>query len=51
MALKLDQLVGSLPVQIYTYAVSPMKNGTDRPGLRPLSLVLLVLILNILARC
>jgi phosphate transport system permease protein len=50
LALKLDQPVGSLPVQIYTYAVSPYEDWHRQAWAAALALVLLVLILNVLAR-
>lgn len=50
MALKLDQPIGSLPVQIFTYAVSPYEEWHRQAWAAALALVLLVLILNILAR-
>ncbi len=50
MALKLDQPMGSLPVQIYTYAVSPYEEWHRQAWAAALALVLLVLMLNVLAR-
>jgi phosphate transport system permease protein len=50
LSLKLDQPMGSLPVQIYTYAVSPYDDWHRQAWAAALALVLLVLILNILAR-
>lgn len=50
LALKLDQPVGSLPVQIYTYAISPYEEWHRQAWAAALALVLLVLILNVLAR-
>jgi len=50
LALKLDQPVGSLPVQIYTYAVSPYDEWHRQAWAAALALVLLVLVLNVLAR-
>jgi len=50
LSLKLDQPMGSLPVQIYTYAVSPYDDWHRQAWAAALALVLLVLVLNILAR-
>lgn len=50
ISLKLDQPMGSLPVQIYTYAVSPYEDWHRQAWAAALVLVLLVLALNLLAR-
>lgn len=50
IALKLDQPMGSLPVQIYTYAVSPYEDWHRQAWAAALVLVGLVLALNLLAR-
>ena len=50
VSLKLDQPMGSLPVQIYTYAVSPYEDWHRQAWAAALVLVLLVLALNLLAR-
>ena len=50
LSLKLDQPMGSLPVQIYTYAVSPYEDWHQQAWAAALALVLLVLALNVLAR-
>jgi phosphate transport system permease protein len=50
MALRLDQPIGSLPVQIFTYAVSPYEEWHRQAWAAALALVLGVLVLNILAR-
>ncbi len=50
LSLKLDQPMGSLPVQIYTYAVSPYEDWHQQAWAAALALVLLVLVLNVLAR-
>jgi phosphate transport system permease protein len=50
IALKLDQPMGSLPVQIYTYAVSPYEDWHRQAWAAALVLVMLVLALNLLAR-
>jgi phosphate transport system permease protein len=42
--------MGSLPVQIYTYAVSPYEDWHRQAWAAALVLVLLVLALNLLAR-
>jgi phosphate transport system permease protein len=46
----LDRPIGSLPVQIYTYAVSPYEDWHQQAWTAALVLVLLVLVLNIGAR-
>jgi phosphate transport system permease protein len=50
VSLKLDQPMGSLPVQIYTYAVSPYEDWHRQAWAAALVLVLLVLAFNLLAR-
>lgn len=50
LSLKLDQPMGSLPVQIYTYAVSPYEDWHQQAWAAALALVLMVLLLNVLAR-
>ncbi len=50
LSLKLDQPMGSLPVQIYTYAVSPYDEWHKQAWAAALALVLIVLVLNVLAR-
>ena len=50
VSLRLDQPMGSLPVQIYTYAVSPYEDWHRQAWAAALVLVLLVLALNLLAR-
>ena len=50
ISLKLDQPMGSLPVQIYTYAVSPYEDWHRQAWAAALVLVVLVLALNLLAR-
>jgi phosphate transport system permease protein len=50
ISLKLDQPMGSLPVQIYTYAVSPYEDWHNQAWAAALVLVMLVLVLNLLAR-
>jgi phosphate transport system permease protein len=50
ISLKLDQPMGSLPVQIYTYAVSPYEDWHRQAWAAALVLVGLVLALNLLAR-
>lgn len=50
LSLKLDQPVGTLPVQIYTYAVSPYEEWHQLAWAAALVLVLLVMGLNVLAR-
>lgn len=50
ISLKLDQPMGSLPVQIYTYAVSPYEDWHNQAWTAALVLVMLVLALNLLAR-
>lgn len=50
ISLKLDQPMGSLPVQIYTYAVSPYEDWHNQAWAAALVLVMLVLALNLLAR-
>jgi len=50
ISLQLDQPMGSLPVQIYTYAVSPYEDWHRLAWAAALVLVLLVLALNLLAR-
>lgn len=49
-SLSLDQPIASLPVQIYTYAVSPYAEWHRQAWAAALVLVLSVLLLNILAR-
>jgi phosphate transport system permease protein len=46
----LDRPIGSLPVQIYTYAVSPYEDWHQQAWTAALVLVLLVLVLNVGAR-
>lgn len=48
--LKLDQPISSLPVQIYTYAISPYEDWHTQAWAGATVLVLLVLILSIAAR-
>lgn len=50
ISLQLDQPMGSLPVQIYTYAVSPYEEWHRQAWAAALFLVLLVLALNLSAR-
>jgi phosphate transport system permease protein len=50
VSLKLDQPMGSLPVQIYTYAVSPYEDWHRQAWAAALVLVPLVLAFNLLAR-
>lgn len=50
LSLKLDQPMGSLPVQIYTYAISPYEDWHRQAWAAALALVLFILILNVLAR-
>jgi phosphate transport system permease protein len=50
ISLQLDQPMGSLPVQIYTYAVSPYEDWHRQAWAAALVLVVLVLALNLLAR-
>jgi phosphate transport system permease protein len=50
LSMKLDGPMGSLPVQIYTYAVSPYDEWHRQAWAAALALVLLVLIFNVLAR-
>jgi len=50
LSLQLDQPMGSLPVQIYTYAVSPYDDWHRQAWAAALALVLLILVLNVLAR-
>lgn len=50
LSMKLDQPIGSLPVQIYTYAVSPYDAWHQQAWAAALALVLIVLVLNIVAR-
>jgi phosphate transport system permease protein len=50
ISLKLDQPMGSLPVQIYTYAVSPYEDWHRQAWAAALVLVMLVLAFNLLAR-
>jgi phosphate transport system permease protein len=49
-SLQVDQPVASLPVQIYTYAVSPYAEWHRQAWAAALALVLFVLVLNVLAR-
>lgn len=50
LSLRLDQPVGTMPVQIYTYAVSPYEAWHQLAWAAALVLVLIVLGLNVLAR-
>jgi phosphate transport system permease protein len=50
LSARLDQPIGSLPVQIYTYAVSPYDEWHRQAWGAALALVLLILLFNILAR-
>jgi phosphate transport system permease protein len=50
LSFRLDQPIGSLPVQIYTYAVSPYDEWHRQAWAAALALVLFVLIFNVLAR-
>jgi phosphate transport system permease protein len=50
ISLQLDQPMGSLPVQIYTYAVSPYEDWHRQAWAAALVLVMLVLAFNLLAR-
>jgi phosphate transport system permease protein len=47
---RLDRPIASLPVQIYTYAVSPYEDWHRQAWAAALLLVLLVLVLNLAAR-
>jgi phosphate transport system permease protein len=49
-SLKLDQPIGSLPVQIYTYAISPYEDWHRQAWAAALILVVFVLLLNLLTR-
>lgn len=50
LSFKLDQPMGSLPVQIYTYAVSPYEDWHQQAWAAALALVLGILVVNVLAR-
>jgi phosphate transport system permease protein len=45
-----DQPIASLPVQIYTYAVSPFEDWHRQAWAAALVLVLMVLVLNVTAK-
>lgn len=49
-SIRLDKPIGSLPVQIYTYAVSPYEEWHRQAWAAALTLVTLVLVLNVGAR-
>jgi phosphate transport system permease protein len=50
LSLRLDRPIGSLPVQIYTYAISPYEDWHRQAWAASLVLVALVLVLNLSAR-